>query len=105
MPTATYAGRDVVVTEDGFFADPEQWTEEMAPELARAEGIDALTEDHWRVVKFMRREYEEKGAGPTVRVLGKTSGVPIKQLYLLFPKGPAKVAAKIAGIPKPHGCI
>ena len=53
----------------------------------------------------MRSEYLEKGTGPTVRVLGKTSGVSIKELYQLFPKGPAKIAAKIAGIPKPRGCI
>jgi tRNA 2-thiouridine synthesizing protein E len=77
----------------------------MASEIARGEGIDKLSEDHWRVIKFMRAEYAEKGTGPTVRVLGKTSGVSIKELYQLFPKGPAKVAAKIAGIPKPRGCI
>jgi dissimilatory sulfite reductase related protein len=105
MPTATYAGTDVTVDDEGFFADPSQWREEMAPEIAETEGIDALSEDHWRVVKFMRAEYAAKGSGPTVRVLGKTSGVSIKELYQLFPKGPAKVAAKIAGIPKPRGCI
>ena len=105
MSTATIAGADVDRNDEGFFTDPTQWTESMAPELARAEGIDELTEDHWRVIKFMRAEYFEKGTGPTVRMLGKTSGVSIKQLYELFPKGPAKVAAKIAGIPKPRGCI
>ena len=105
MPTATYSGRTVAVNDEGFFEDPEQWSEDMAPEIARAEGIDPLTEDHWRVIKFMRAEYAEKGVGPTVRVLGKTSGVSVKELYQLFPKGPAKVAAKIAGIPKPRGCI
>lgn len=105
MPTVTYAGHDVELNGEGFFEDPAQWSEEMAPEIARAEGIDQLSEDHWRVIKFMRTEYEEKGTGPTVRVLGKTSGVSVKELYQLFPKGPAKVAAKIAGIPKPRGCI
>ena len=64
-----------------------------------------LTDRHWQVIRFMRSEYEAKGTGPTVRVLGKTSGVPVKELYQLFPKGPAKLAAKIAGIPKPRGCI
>ena len=77
----------------------------MAPELAAAEGIDELTDAHWRVIRFMRTEYSEKGTGPTVRLLGKTSGVSVKELYQLFPKGPAKIAAKIAGIPKPRGCI
>ena len=105
MPTATYAGHGVTVNDEGFFEDPEEWSEEMAMEIARAEGIEDLTEQHWRVIKFMRAEYAEKGTGPTVRVLGKTSGVSVKELYQLFPKGPAKVAAKIAGIPKPRGCI
>ncbi|HEY7483541.1 MAG TPA: TusE/DsrC/DsvC family sulfur relay protein [Streptosporangiaceae bacterium] len=105
MPTATYAGTAVAVNDDGFFEDPEQWTEAMAPEIAAAQGIDELTEHHWRVIKFMRAEYETTGTGPTVRVLGKTSGISVKELYQLFPKGPAKIAAKIAGIPKPRGCI
>jgi TusE/DsrC/DsvC family sulfur relay protein len=104
MPIATYADESVTVNDEGFFEHPDEWSEEMAPEIARTEGIE-LTEQHWRVIKFMRAEYAEKGTGPTVRVLGKTSGVSIKELYQLFPKGPAKVAAKIAGIPKPRGCI
>jgi dissimilatory sulfite reductase related protein len=105
MPTVTYAGTDVEVDEEGFFVHPDQWTEAMAPEIAADEGVAPLSEDHWRVIKFMRTQYSEHGAGPTVRVLGKTSGISIKELYELFPKGPAKVAAKIAGIPKPRGCI
>jgi TusE/DsrC/DsvC family sulfur relay protein len=104
MPTTTYAGTEVTVNDEGFFTDPAQWSEDMAPQIARAEGIE-LTDRHWQVIKFMRHEYEAKGTGPTVRVLGKTSGVTIKELYQLFPKGPAKTAAKIAGIPKPRGCI
>ena len=105
MATTTLATVDVELNEEGFFVHPEQWTEEMAPELARREGIDPLTDAHWSVVRFMRSEFESKGEGPTVRALGKTSGVSIKELYQLFPKGPAKVAAKVAGIPKPRGCI
>jgi len=93
------------VNEEGFFVHPETWTEDMVPELARREGIDQLTDLHWQVIRFMRSQYLEKGTGPTVRVLGKTSGVSIKELYQLFPKGPAKVAARVAGIPKPRGCI
>src|SRR4051794_28283160 len=105
MSTKTYAGTAVTVTDDGFFADPGQWREEMAPEIAREAGIEGLTQRHWQVVTFMRHEFAEKGTGPTVRVLGKTSGVGVKELYQLFPKGPAKLAARIAGIPKPRGCI
>ncbi len=105
MTTATYAGTTVDLNDEGFFVDPSQWTREIAVELARNEGIDPLTPQHWQVIDFMRKEFAEKGTGPTVRVLGKTSGVSVKELYLLFPKGPAKVAARIAGIPKPKGCI
>ena len=105
MPTATITGVEVTVNDEGFFEEPSTWTEAMATEIARQEGIDPLTPAHWQVINFMRKEYFEKGTGPTVRVLGKTSGVSIKELYQLFPKGPAKVAAKIAGIPKPRGCI
>jgi tRNA 2-thiouridine synthesizing protein E len=105
VPTTTLAAVDVELNEDGFFVRPEAWTEAMVPELARREGIDELTNAHWRVIRFMRAQYLVKGEGPTVRVLGKTSGVSIKELYQLFPKGPAKIAARIAGIPKPRGCI
>ena len=105
MPTQTLAGVAVDLNEEGFFTDPNQWTEAMVPELAAADGIDQLTAEHWQVIKFMRREYLANGTGPTVRALGKTSGVSVKELYQLFPKGPAKEAAKLAGIPKPRGCI
>ncbi len=105
MPNATYVGHDVTINDEGFLTDPGQWTDDMAPQIAKAEGIDELTLRHWQVITFMRAEYQANGTGPTVRVLGKTSGVTIKELYQLFPKGPAKAAAKIAGIPKPRGCI
>ncbi len=105
MPTATISGVAVDVNDEGFFEQPDQWTEDMARELAAQEGIAELTDKHWQVIRFMRQEFAEKGTGPTVRVLGKTSGVTVKELYELFPKGPAKMAAKIAGIPKPRGCI
>jgi tRNA 2-thiouridine synthesizing protein E len=105
MTTVNVAGRAVEVNDEGFFEDPGAWTEDMAVELAKGEGIDELTDKHWQVIRFMRQEYADKGSAPTVRVLGKTSGVSVKELYELFPKGPAKMAAKIAGIPKPRGCV
>jgi tRNA 2-thiouridine synthesizing protein E len=105
MSTSTIAGIAVELNDEGFFVDPTQWTREIAVELAAAEGITTLTDQHWQVIEFLRREYLEKGTGPTVRALGKTSGVSVKDLYQLFPKGPAKMAARIAGIPKPKGCI
>jgi len=105
MTTDTIAGTAVELNDEGFLVDPSQWTEEMAVELARREDIDALTDRHWQVIRFMRQQYEDTGTGPNVRMLAKTSGIPVKELYQLFPKGPAKTAAKIAGIPKPRGCI
>jgi len=97
--------RPVERDAEGFFVYPEQWTETMAPEIALENGLGALTDRHWQVIRFMRTTYLETGAAPSIRTLGKTSGVPVKELYQLFPKGPAKLAAKIAGIPKPRGCI
>jgi len=91
--------------KEGFFADPADWTEELVPELAAEAGVDPLTADHWKVIRIMRQEWAEKGTGPNVRALSRVSGFGIKDLYALFPKGPAKAAAKIAGIPKPRGCI
>ncbi len=106
MTTTNLAGIEVELNEEGFFVDPMQWTEAMAPELAEQWDVPTpLTEQHWAVLHFMRKEYFEKGTGPTVRKLGKTSGVSVKEIYQLFPKGPAKAAARCAGIPKPRGCI
>jgi tRNA 2-thiouridine synthesizing protein E len=105
MTSTIIAATEVDLNDEGFFVDPGQWTEDMAPELARRDGIDELTDAHWTVIRFMRSEYFDKGTGPTVRALGKTSGVTVKELYQLFPKGPAKIAARIAGIPKPRGCV
>jgi len=105
MSTLTYAGVPVETDPEGFLRDPGQWTEEMARAIALANGIDPLTDRHWQVIRFMRDRYLETGSAPSIRALGKASGVPIKELYELFPKGPAKLAAKIAGIPKPRGCI
>ncbi len=105
MPTETLAGVAVDINDEGFFTDPTQWTEAMVPELAQAAGLGELNDQHWQVINFMRKEFFEKGTGPTVRLLGKASGVSVKEVYQLFPKAPAKTAARIAGIPKPRGCI
>ena len=105
MTTATIAGTSVDVDAEGFLTDAAEWNEQIAAEIARDHGIAELTDRHWQVVRFMRETYLRDGQAPSIRSLGKTSGVPIKELYQLFPKGPAKLAAKIGGIPKPHGCI
>ncbi len=76
----------------------------MAPELAEAEGIDTLTDPHWTVIRFMRQEFEEKGTGPTVRVLGKTSGVTVKELYRFVPTGRRRSRRAWLGF-RSRGCI
>ncbi len=105
MTTQTIAGQAIEVDGEGFLVDPEQWTREVGAEIARENGIPELTDRHWQVVDFMRERYLTEGAAPSIRTLGKASGVPVKELYALFPKGPAKLAAKVGGIPKPRGCI
>jgi len=104
MTTATIAGKDLIVDNEGFLQQPDQWDREVAQAIA-AELDMTLTERHWLVIDYMRNTYLDTGQAPTIRSLGKQSGVPVKELYQLFPKGPAKLAAKLAGIPKPHGCI
>jgi dissimilatory sulfite reductase related protein len=105
MTTTLIADAPVDVGADGFLTNPEQWNRGIAAAIARDNGIAELTERHWLVVSFMRDRYLKTGSAPSIRSLGKESGVPIKELYQLFPKGPAKLAAKIGGIPKPKGCI
>ena len=105
MTTTLIADAPVDVDAEGFLTDPEQWNERIAEEIARDSGIPELTDRHWLVVRFMRDRYLTTGTAPSIRALGKESGVPVKELYELFPKGPAKLAAKIGGIPKPRGCI
>ena len=105
MPTTLIADSPVDLDAEGFLTDPTQWDEQIATEIAAANGIPELTDRHWQVVRFMRDRYLASGMAPSIRSLGKESGVPVKELYELFPKGPAKLAAKIGGIPKPRGCI
>jgi len=105
MATTTIANQAVEVTEEGFLVNPEDWTEEMAQELATNEGIGELSELHWKVIRFMREDFKERGQIPTIRRIKNAGGVPIKEVYRLFPDGPAKKAAKISGLGKPEGCV
>jgi TusE/DsrC/DsvC family sulfur relay protein len=105
MPTLQLLDTSIDVDAEGFLQKPEQWNEDLALEIARQAGISDLNDRHWLVIHYMRNSYLKSGTAPTIRTLGKDSGVPIKELYQLFPKGPAKLAAKIGGIPKPKGCI
>src|SRR6476469_332662 len=90
---------------EGFLIDPSEWSRELGGQIAAESGIAELTDRHWQVIDFMRERFLTSGTAPSIRSLGKESGVAIKELYQLFPKGPAKLAAKIGGIPKPKGCI
>jgi TusE/DsrC/DsvC family sulfur relay protein len=105
MTMTLIADSAVDVDAEGFLTDPSQWNETIAAAIASENGIPELTDRHWLVVRFMRDQYLANGTAPSIRSLGKESGVPVKELYQLFPKGPAKLAAKIGGIPKPKGCI
>jgi tRNA 2-thiouridine synthesizing protein E len=105
MPTKTIGAFTLDVDEEGFLLDHTKWNRDIAAAIAIEEGIAALTDRHMIVVDFMRKEFSEKGTGPSIRRLTKESGVETKELYALFPGGPAKKAAKIAGIKKPAGCI
>lgn len=105
MSTRELAGKPIEFDEEGFMVNPSDWTEDIAQILAQEEGIGALEEGHWKVINFSRADYEQKGEAPGLRRITKQAGVPTKQLYKLFPKGPAKKVARISGLGKPHGCI
>jgi dissimilatory sulfite reductase related protein len=105
MSTTVIAGSSIDLDAEGFLIDAKQWNERVAEEIAVQNGIEELTPRHWLVVNFMRDRFLTTGTAPSIRSLGKESGVPIKELYQLFPRGPAKLAARIGGISKPRGCI
>jgi len=105
IATIEILGKSMGVDADGNLVNMGDWNEEIAREIARIEGIENLTEKHWAVINYMRRIFAETGDAPSIRKLTKESGVDTKELYALFPKGPAKKAARIAGLPKPKGCI
>ncbi len=103
MPKKVYAGVEVDVDEEGYMTNMEQWTPDIAKEIAKELGIE-LTDAHWKVINYLREKAKE-GENLTLRKLGKSGVVSIKELYQLFPNGPLKKAAKIAGLPKPRGCV
>ena len=103
MSVKTIAGVEVNVSEEGYLEDMSQWNEGIAKEIASEIGIE-LTPKHFEVLNFLRKKTEAK-EGLTIRGVGKSGIVNIKELYALFPKGPLKFSSKIAGIPKPTSCI
>lgn len=105
MPIFEQGEVRIEVDEDGFVADPALWNERVASALASTEGIDGLTEDHWKVMNYLRDYFHKFGVAPMIRKLCKETGFPLKRIYDLFPSGPAKGACKLAGLPKPTGCV
>ena len=104
MASKLLAGKTVEIDDEGFLLNPADWQEAMAAELAKEEGIE-LTDAHWKVIRFMRDDFKAKGQIPTVRRITTSGAATTKELYGLFPGGPAKKAAKIAGLGKPQGCV
>ena len=106
MPYVQYHGTPIEVDEDGFLADPSIWNPDLARFMAEdAEGIKDLTDDHWKVINYLHKYYTDFGVAPMVRKLCKETGITIDRVYELFSSGPAKGACKVAGLPKPTGCV
>ena len=104
MPTTTIANREVTVDEEGFMTVYDEWDEDLGAVLAGQIGIE-MTEDHWRAIKLLREDFAAEGETPTIRRVSTIGGIPTKQLFMLFPKKPAKKMAYVAGLPKPAGCV
>lgn len=105
MPTFEQNGVRIDVDDDGFMNDPSVWNEAVARALATTEGVTDMTDEHWKLVNYLRDYYVKFGVAPMVRMLCKETGVPLKRIYELFPSGPAKGACKVAGLTKPTGCV
>lgn len=105
MATIELEGKQFDIDGDGFLTNPAIWNEEVAALFAKADGITEMTDNHWAVVRIIRANFEEKGNAPMVRTICKETGLKLKDIYELFPLGPARGACRIAGLPKPDGCV
>ncbi len=106
MGVYKWDNQQVEVDEDGFIQEPDLWSESLAQALAKTEEeLDQLSPDHWKVINYLREYYKQFGIAPMIRKLCKDTGFELKYIYQLFPSGPAKGACKIAGLPKPTGCV
>jgi tRNA 2-thiouridine synthesizing protein E len=105
MPTVEFEGHTFNVDEDGFIDAFESWNETWVKYVKQQEGIDELNEEHWKVINVLQDYYKKNGIAPMVRVLSKLTGFKLKHIYELFPSGPGKGACKMAGLPKPTGCV
>ncbi|MDR3699357.1 MAG: TusE/DsrC/DsvC family sulfur relay protein [Candidatus Sulfopaludibacter sp.] len=105
MPAFEVNGKTYNVDEDGFLEEPGVWTKEVATDFAGCEGVTELTENHWKVINYLRNYYLQFGIAPMIRKLCKETGFKLNEIYAMFPSGPAKGACKLAGLPKPTGCV
>jgi len=98
-------GIEVEVDADGFLQEPKKWNEQVAEALAKSEGIEKLTDEHWKIINCIRNYYIEFGTAPLIRRLIKETGISLAMIYELFPSGPAKGACKVAGLKQATGCV
>jgi len=105
MATRVIAGKTVQVNDEGFLTDPGEWTRQIAQALAGEEGVGELTDLHWKAIDFCRQDAVDSGKAPTLRRITTQAGISTKDMFKLFPKGPAKKVARIAGLGKPEGCV
>lgn len=104
MTVVSVGDTTIHVDSEGFLTEYGEWTEDLAGELAARIGID-LTDEHWKAIRFLRQDYPAHGETATLRRVSTLAGIPIKQLFVLFPGKPAKKMAYVAGLPKPRGCV
>ena len=105
MEQKEFGGKMLEIYEDGFIQNPDEWDQGVAADVAKTEGVEELTDDHWKVVNYLREYYLEFNMAPMIRKLCKQNNLSLKEVYDLFPSGPAKGACKLAGLPKPTGCV
>ena len=106
MATVEHNGHSYEVDEDGFLTKgTEEWNEDWVEYVKGIEGISDMSDEHWKVINSLQEYYKKNGIAPMVRILSKTTGYPLKRIYELFPSGPGKGACKMAGLPKPTGCV
>jgi len=105
MPVFEHCDVRLEVDDDGFLQDPTLWNEKVALALAGADGVAELTAAHWKVINYIRAYYQQFAIAPMIRKIVKETGCSLREIYELFPSGPAKGACKVAGLPKPTGCV
>lgn len=105
MSKVTYGGKEIEIDEDGFIQEPEKWDKAVAEDIAKTEEAYPMGDDHWKLVNYLRNYFLEFEIAPPIRMVTKQTGLDLKTIYKLFPGGPAKGACKVAGLPKPTGCV